>query len=193
MKTKFYANNESISREIQKFRKLKSYCEHDLKSAVGIMKGFAQILVDEIGAEMSEYHRDFLIKARNSAEDCLKEIEQQIHLNQPQFETLWWLSPNEPGFELPNRDLLFVHIPRIEEWKSLRDSYRPTYFFIEPNFIKGELEEVLQKTGPFFSKIYFLSKDHFEESFLQRWNIQGQVSPEIPAETLLGLLKNDGQ
>ena len=191
MKKLNFAPSEFTAGELDKYRRLKGYCEHDLKSSVGVVKGFLQILLDEAVDKLDDQHQDFLKKALNGAESALLGIEQKLQNNMPQFKTVWWLSHQDPSGEYPTEiKLLYLNMKDIKDWEAARESYRPTYFFLDTEIAGDQLQDIVQKTGPFFSEIYLLSDSEVDSELIKKLNVKGALSKSTSwTDLLTGPLK----
>ena len=71
-----------------------------------------------------------------------------------------WLSLREKTFArqkemgiIPENTQLASMPEDIKDWEAARESYRPTYFFLDTEIAGDHLQDIVQKTGPFFSEI----------------------------------------
>lgn len=145
-----------------KSRKLQSYCSHDLRSMIGVVKTTLSLYEEEPAHENPQIHR-LLKQAHKSIDKALKGLDGTVEDLRLQSRFIWILSDSSPTSEYINPEnsldvvIGFQSLPRFF---SELNSYRPDLVLFDSSLLENEkIEDFLTKLSPRRTNAIFF-EDH---------------------------------
>ena len=149
---------ESITRDLARYRALRGFCAHDLRSQIGAVVGLLSLVIGEMADGQNEM-KPFLRDALAGAEGALEELDRAVHEQVIEFRVVWLV-----GDSLPTPDqyegerVLTIRLRDETELRGILGTYRPDAVVLDPRQIKGDIAALIQKIGPMISRIFVLAE-----------------------------------
>lgn len=140
-----------VARDLELFRRLRSFCAHDLRSELGAVVGLLEMIADPTRQiRVPESH---LVAALKSSRQALDSLDQVLLQTPVEFPVVWILSSRAltldktPEFALVRTFSSMIHI------KEEIQNYRPHVLVLEGSYIGESFPGFVRRIGPHFVKI----------------------------------------
>jgi hypothetical protein len=168
--TRFFSGSiEDVLLDTERYRELRGFCSHDLRSQIGAVSGLLELLEDQLKGIDTNTKSSFRA-ALTSAQEALTDLDQNLVDAKPTFEIVWLIgfTPEElqqmqfseallhRKLALP-KPVLFLSFDDPDEWHSRVRKYRPIgVFFKDRDALGIDAISWINRLGPQLTEIVFL-------------------------------------